>query len=40
MFDSQQDPRVKWEFLEYKIFIFSKNYANELAEKRKEKRSP
>ena len=37
MFDSQKDPRVKWEFLKYKIFRFSKNYANELAEKRKEK---
>ena len=24
MFDSQQDPRVKWEFLKYKIFRFSK----------------
>ena len=22
-FDSQQDPRVKWEFLKYKIFRFS-----------------
>ena len=37
-FDSQQDPRVKWEFLKYKIFRFSKNYENKLAEKRKEKR--
>ena len=33
-FDSQQDPKVKWDFLKYKIFRFSKNYANELAEKR------
>ena len=37
-FDSQQDPRVKWEFLKYKVFRFSKNYANKLAQKRKEKR--
>ena len=36
-FVSQQDPRVKWEFLKYRIFRFSKNFANELAEKRKEK---
>ena len=33
-FVSQQDPRVKWEFLKYRIFRFSKNFANELAEKR------
>ena len=36
-FDSQQDPSVKWEFLKYKIFRFSKNHANKLAKKRKEK---
>ena len=29
---------MKWEFLKYKIFRFSKNYANKLAEKRKKKR--
>ena len=39
-FKDEQDPRVNWEFLEYKIFRFSKRYAiaNEKAEKRKRKR--
>ena len=32
------NPRVNWEFLKYKIFRFSKRYANEKAEKRKRKR--
>ena len=27
-FDKEQDPRVNWEYLEYKIFRFSKDYAN------------
>ena len=36
-FDSKQDPRVKLEFLKYKIFRFSKNYANKLVKERKEK---
>ena len=35
-FDSQQDPRVKWDFLKYKIFIFSKYYANKLRERETE----
>ena len=34
----EQDPRVNWEFLKYKIFRFSKRYANEKAEKRRRKR--
>ena len=37
-FKNEQDLRVKWEFLKYKIFRFSKLYANEKAEKRKTKR--
>ena len=36
--DKQQDPSVNWEFLKHKIFRFSKQYANEQAEKRKAKR--
>ena len=36
--DEQQDPRVNWEFLQHKIFRFSKQYANEQVEKRKAKR--
>ena len=36
--DEQQDPRVNWELLKHKIFRFSKQYANEQAEKRKAKR--
>ena len=37
-FEDEQDPRVNWEFLKYKIFRFSKRYANEKAVKRKRKR--
>ena len=37
-FTDDQDPRVNWEFLKYKIFRFSKRYANEKAEERKRKR--
>ena len=39
-FDSQQDPRVKWEFLKYKIFRFSTIMRTswQKREKRKEKR--
>ena len=37
-FKDEQDPRAHWEFLEYKIFRFSKLYANRKAEKRKRKR--
>ena len=36
-FQDEQDPRVNWEFLKYKIFKFSKCYANEKAETRKRK---
>ena len=36
-FDKEQDPRVNWEYLKYKIFRFSKDYANKKAEQRKEK---
>ena len=36
---SFDDPRVNWEFLKYKIFRFSKGYANEQAENRKTKRT-
>ena len=36
---SFHDPRVKWEFLKYKIFGFSKGYANEQAEKMKARRT-
>ena len=36
---SFDDPRVNWEFLKYKIFRFSKGYANEKAEKRKTRRT-
>ena len=36
-FDKEQDPRVNWEYLQYKIFRFSTDYANEKAEQRKEK---
>ena len=36
-FKDEQDPRVNWEFLKYKIFRFSKRYANEKAEKIKRK---
>ena len=36
---SFDDPRVNWEFLKYKIFRFSKGYANEQAEKRKTRRT-
>ena len=36
-FKDEQDPRVNWEFLKYKIFRFLKHYANEKAEKRKRK---
>ena len=34
-FKDEQDPCVNWQFLKYKIFRFSKRYANEKAEKRK-----
>ena len=37
-FKGEQDPRVNWKFFKYKIFRFSKRYANEKAEKRKRKR--
>ena len=37
-FRDDQGPRVNWEFLKYKIFRFSKRYANENAEERKRKR--
>ena len=37
-FKDEQDPHVNWEFVKYKIFRFSKRYANEKAEKRKRKR--
>ena len=37
-FRDDQDPRVNWEFLKYKIFRFSKRYENEKAEERKRKR--
>ena len=37
-FRDDQDPRVNWEFLKYKIFRFSKRNANEKAEERKRKR--
>ena len=37
-FKDEQDPRFNWEFLKYKIFRFSKHYANEKAEKRKRRR--
>ena len=40
MFDSHQDPRVKWEFFKYKVFRFLKNHANKLAEREKKDRSP
>ena len=30
-FKDEEDPRVNWEFLKYKIFRFSKHYANEKA---------
>ena len=36
---SCDDPRVNWEFVEYKIFRFSKGYENEQAEKRKARRT-
>ena len=36
---SFDDHRVNWEFLKYKIFRFSKGYANEQAEKRKPRRT-
>ena len=36
---SFDDPRLNWEFLKYKIFRFSKGYANEQAEKRKTRRT-
>ena len=36
-FKDEQDPRVNWEFLKYKIFRFSKRCANGKAEKRKGK---
>ena len=37
-FRDDQDPRVNWEFLKYKIFRFSKRYANVKAEETKIKR--
>ena len=37
-FKDEQDRRVNWEFLKYKIFRFSKRYVNEKAEKIKRKR--
>ena len=37
-FKYEQDLRVNWEFFKYKIFRFSKRYANEKAEKTKRKR--
>ena len=36
-FDKEQDRRVNWEYLKYKMFRFSKDYANKKAEQRKEK---
>ena len=36
-FDKEQDPRVNWEYLNYKLFRFSKDYANKRAEQRKKK---
>ena len=36
-FDKEQDSRVNWEYLKYKIFRFSKDYANKKAEQRKKK---
>ena len=36
-FDKEQDPRVNWEYLKYKIFRFSKNYDNKKAKQRKKK---
>ena len=36
-FDKEQDPRVNWKYLKYKICRFSKDYANKKAEQRKEK---
>ena len=36
---SFDDPRLNWEFLKYKIFRFSKGYANEQTEKRKTRRT-
>ena len=36
-FDKEQDPRVNWEYLKYKIFSFSKDHVNKKAEQRKEK---
>ena len=36
-FRDDQHPRVNWEFLKYKIFRFSKHYANDKAEERKRK---
>ena len=36
---SFDDPSVNWEFLKYKIFRFSKGYANEQSERRKTRRT-
>ena len=36
-FRDDQDAGVNWEFLKYKMFRFSKRYANEKAEERKRK---
>ena len=36
-FDKEQDSRVNWEYLKYKMFRFSNDYANKKAEQRKEK---
>ena len=38
LFYDEQDPRINWDYLKYKIFRFSKQYANERAEKRKSRR--
>ena len=36
-FVKEQDPRLNWEYLKYKIFMFLNDYANEKAGQRKEK---
>ena len=35
-FKDEQDPLIDWEFFKYKIFRFSKRYANEKQEIKRE----
>ena len=35
-FRDEQDPRVNWKFLKYKIFRFSKLYANKKQKRERE----